>query len=128
MTRLTTLDIPGQSTLTVEASDPNTIKYSPEQVGYSVSYTYTYTGFGIDQPTPVKLQFQEGPFDVDGFNGLTPEATLLAVRDHLSGYQNTPLKCDAFKSVIDRLDDCLSILKGRNDSRAFYGTYGTEQP
>jgi len=120
---------PGYKTVTVQGIepeyDPNHLPDDPVNVAVS---TFVFSGLGDDGSQRVKLNIQTGEFAQAGFTGIPPEAVLLAMLEHYKGLQDSTLRCNEFRMVVDQLTDAISALKSRNDLRNYKGTYGTTNP
>lgn len=95
-------------------------------------------GFSIEHQNPVTpreesghctvgyLHFQEGPRNEVGSSpGLTTAAVLVALIDHLAGFQKGPYPSRETALVITKLEEALHWTRARADARAARGVLGT---
>lgn len=72
------------------------------------------------------LQFQRGPFDMEGSTpGTLGAAVLAALIDHCQGFQAGPLATRENALVITKLQEALFWMRERADDRARRGVLGT---
>lgn len=75
-----------------------------------------------------KVQFQEGPRNVEGSIAGVTEAALLAVLiDRLRSFQAGPYACRENAIQLTKLEEVLHWTKARADARAKRGVLGTYQ-
>ena len=84
----------------------------------------------VDAPGSVRevglLQFQLGPRGVEGSTpGLTVNAVLAVLIDHLQGFQSGEYKCRENALVITKLEEAMHWVRHRADARAKRGVLGT---
>lgn len=72
-----------------------------------------------------KIDFQEGPINEVGVNGVTNEDLIACVIARLEGFQNSPFKSDDNQRAIVSLEDALSALGNRTRARLERGVEGT---
>lgn len=120
---------PGYKTVKVEGVEPEfDSQFLPDDPINTAVSTFVFSGIGQDEAQRVKLNVQTTEFAQTGFNGVPPESVLLAMLEHYKGLQESNLRCNEFAMVVCQLTDIISVLKGRNDLRAYKGTYGTTNP
>jgi len=73
----------------------------------------------------VDLNFQNGPVQDNGVNGITNEA-LLAVLIHRTKYLDDKFGCDENKRAIQHMEDALVNLEARTARRIARGVEGQE--
>lgn len=116
-------------TVTVDSEDPipGTDPEPNSPVNVAPSH-FIFGGLGKDGTETADLRLQIGEFAEGGFNGIPPEALLLALLKHYEGLQESTVACAEYRMVVNMLSDAVGSLKGRNDLRQWYGKYGTIQP
>lgn len=105
--------------------DPDLSDKDPVNV---VPSTFIFDRLGPTGDDTAKLTLQSGEFLNSGFDGIPPEAVLLALRAHFEGLQSSDLACNEFRMAFESLDDIVEMLKTRNERRDYYKTYGTVKP
>ena len=120
---------PGYKTVKVEGVEPDfDPAFLPDDPVNTAVSTFVFSGIGQDETQRVKLNIQTGEFAQVGFSAVPTESVLLAMLEHYKGLQESTLRCNEFAMVVNQLTDIISVLKGRNDLRAYKGTYGTTNP
>jgi len=71
------------------------------------------------------VEFQRGPVQEVGVNGVTNEALLAIVADRLCGFQAGPYPCEENALALHHVDMALSSLHRRTLARASQGVEGT---
>jgi hypothetical protein len=74
------------------------------------------------------IQFQNGPINEGGPNGVTNEALLAVVVDRLEGFQAGPFKCKENEDALAMIKGGLTCLLKRTQRRLAAGTEGTHKP
>ncbi len=75
----------------------------------------------------VLLDFQNGPIEEVGINGITNEALLAIILDRLEGFQKGPFACDENQIAVIHIQSALEALKERTADRIKRGVEGTHQ-
>lgn len=70
------------------------------------------------------IHFQEGPLGTTPPNGLSSEAVLVVLIDHLQGFQNGPYACRENACAITHLQEALHWLQHRQYERLRRGVQG----
>lgn len=103
-----------------------TVLDEPGQGGANHLYEVTgYTGQGGRQSTLV--EFQNGPINEVGVNGLTQEVLLAIVADRLRSFQSGPFTCRENSLALDRVEEALHWLQQRTIARMRRGVEGTNR-
>jgi len=71
-----------------------------------------------------EINFQNGPLNVNGANGITDEALLAIVIDRMEGFQGGPLKCEENADALLHLRRALEELQARTVTRMEQGVEG----
>jgi hypothetical protein len=95
---------------------------------YCAPHHFLFKELGWDRTEQAELKIHAGEFRDGGYNGIPPEAVLLAMREYFKGMQLADMNCREYKTVAGLLDDCVQSLKGVNERRNYYGVYGTTLP
>lgn len=72
-----------------------------------------------------EIEFQNGPINEAGVNGITDEALLAVVIDRMKGFETGPYTCSENRLVIKHLEAALQGLKERSREREARGVEGT---
>lgn len=83
---------------------------------------------GIDADvymTPI--QFQNGPLQIDGPNGVSNEALLAIVEDRLLGFQSGQYACRENAIALTKIQEAMMWLQKRTRDRVARGVEGTDQ-
>lgn len=75
----------------------------------------------------VHFQFQNGPINVAGPNGISNEALLAIVRDRLEGFQSGMFACDDNAKALAAVDEAITWLHKRTKERTERGVEGTNE-
>lgn len=85
----------------------------------------------VEQPTPrtyvtqgVRIEFQDGPINEAGINGVTQEALLAIVIDRLRSFQAGPFSCRANAIALTKCEEALMWLHLRTKDRMLRGVEG----
>lgn len=127
MSQYTDLYSPDYITATVDSEDPvpeTALEVMNSPVNVAPSH-FIFGGLGANGDETADLRLHIGEFQKGGFNGIPPEAVLLALAKHYEGLQQSSIACPEYRMVVNLLNDCIGSLKGRNDMRQYYGKYGT---
>lgn len=84
----------------------------------------------LDNDREVKqtlIQFQNGPIQEFGFNGISNEALLAIVEDRLLGFQSGQFACRENAVALTKLQECMMWLQKRTRDRMARGVEGTNQ-
>lgn len=93
--------------------------------GSGASHDYT---FAIDRDTRARVQFQQGPRNVNGsIAGVTEAAILAMLIDRLEGFQAGPYSCQENDQQLAHLRAALALTKRRADARAARGVLGKNE-
>lgn len=76
----------------------------------------------------LQLQFQNGPLQETGPNGISNEALLAIVEDRLMCFQQGAFACVENAKALESVRDALVVLKARTLERTKRGVEGTMQP
>lgn len=109
--RIEVLDEPGQG----NACHEYAIRFNRETVG------------AIVVPTTVEVNFQNGPIQEVGVNGLSNEALLAIVEDRLIGFQSGQYACRENALALTKLQEAMMWLQKRTRDRIARGVEGTNQ-
>jgi len=74
------------------------------------------------------VEFQQGPLNEVGANGITNEALLAIVLDRMRGFQNGPYKNRENALVITKLEEAMHWLHHRTRDRLARGVEGVNKP
>jgi hypothetical protein len=86
---------------------------------------YVYVIAGSDDGDVTTIQFQKGPIEEAGVNGVTHEALIAIVVDRLRGFQNGAFACRENALAITKLEEAMHWLHARTLSRMRRGVEGT---
>lgn len=73
------------------------------------------------------IQFQDGPINEVGINGVTNEALIAIVIDRLRGFQSSPFACRENALMLTKLEEGLMWSHKRTLGRMARGVEGTHQ-
>lgn len=92
-------------------------------------YSFSYQSPGGESAVEIGyLQFQKGPRNVEGSTpGLTANAVLAALVDHLRRFQAGPYASRQTACAITKLEEAMHWIRDRADERARRGVLGTYQ-
>lgn len=71
------------------------------------------------------IEFQNGPIQEVGVNGISNEALLAVVRDRLEGFQSGPYRCDTNEQALVAVVAAMEALHSRTKERVNRGVEGT---
>jgi hypothetical protein len=90
---------------------------------YDIAHVHECNVDGRDKL--VRLQFQDGPVQENGVNGITNEA-LIAVLLHRINVLNQKFFCKENERALVHLEDALNALEARTARRVLRGVEGTD--
>lgn len=73
------------------------------------------------------IEFQNGPIQEAGINGISNEALLAVIEDRLIGFQSGPFACRENAVALTKLQEALMWLQKRTRDRMARGVEGTNQ-
>lgn len=73
------------------------------------------------------IQFQNGPIQEAGVNGISNEALLAIVEDRLLGFQSGPYACRENALALTKIQEAMMWLQKRTRDRLARGVEGTNQ-
>lgn len=74
-----------------------------------------------------EIEFQKGPIQEFGVNGISNEVLLAIVEDRLTGFQSGPFACRENAVALTKLQECMMWLQKRTRDRVARGVEGTNQ-
>lgn len=119
---ITAHEVPGaESHITVTADERD-----PANGNASHNYTLQWQIEREGKPFEVTqlLQFQHGPINEVGVNGITNEILIAMVMDRLEGFQAGKFACDENAEALASLTHALSLLQLRTVNRVARGVEG----
>ena len=118
MKKITTHKVPGlNEAITITADD---------EVGCGgAHHQYTLSYLVEGQACTTFIDFQEGPIDAAGPNGVSNEALLAVVIDRLEGFQKGPFACVENEAALSHVQEALEYLKSRTLERMERGVEGS---
>jgi hypothetical protein len=75
----------------------------------------------------LNIQFQNGPIQETGVNGVTQEALLAICIDRLQSFQEGPFACRENALALTKLEEAVHWLNSRTQARVERGVEGTNQ-
>lgn len=75
----------------------------------------------------LRINFQNGPINEHGVNGVTQEALLAIVADRLECFQAGPFACNENQTALTHVRDAMAALQSRTRARMERGVEGTHQ-
>lgn len=106
--------------------DPNAkavIVQAEEELGPGGAPHY-YRVRCINMDGSTHINFQNGPINEVGPNGITMEALLAVVKDRLEHFQAGPYPCEENAYALDAVNDALAALHQRTAKRLVRGVEG----
>jgi hypothetical protein len=73
------------------------------------------------------IEFQSGPIEGNGVNGIQMEDLLAIVMDRLEGFQRGPYKCEQNELAHDAIHEAMDHLNNRTQKRIALGKEGTHE-
>lgn len=107
-----------------------TVLDEPGQGGACHAYSVTWDSRpdpATIRTTQCMIEFQNGPINEVGVNGVTQEALLAIVIDRLRGFQSGEFKCRENAIALTHCEDALLWLQKRTRDRMARGVEGTNQ-
>ena len=96
---------------------------------YDISMTSPPGGPGITaERSFVRIQFQNGPINEAGINGISNEALLAILIDRARGFQNGPFPCRENSIALTHLEEALMWYQKRTRDRQARGVEGYLKP
>ena len=96
---------------------------------YSHAEKFGSVTFTSDEGKRVgSLDFQDGPIQEHGVNGVTNEEVIIALAERLNGLNQAPFNCRENSLAITHLEEALHWLQARTTNRQVRGVEGTYQP
>jgi len=105
------------------ANDRLTITVVDEPSHGGANHVYEISGF--DDKTAARVEFQNGPINEAGVNGLTHEALIAIVIDRLRAFQGGKFACRENALALTKLEEALHWLLHRTRARMSRGVEGT---
>lgn len=115
--------MPRQLTDFTHAYEHITVQDEPGPGGANHHYTIGVEGSGTGLTT--QIQFQKGPIQEVGANGITNEALIAIVLDRLRGFQRGAYACRENAIAITKLEEAQLWQAKRTFDRAARGVEGT---
>ena len=84
-------------------------------------------GEPIAQPIYCEVQFQKGPIQENGVNGISNEALLAIVEHRLLGFQSGPFACQENAIALNYVQAAMMSLQKRTRDRMARGVEGTNE-
>ena len=96
---------------------------------YDISMTSPPGGPGITaERSFVRIQFQNGPINEAGINGISNEALLAILIDRARGFQSGPFSCRENSIALTHLEEALMWYQKRTRDRQARGVEGYLKP
>jgi len=86
-----------------------------------------HIGIPMIDPADCSINFQDGPIQEVGFNGLSNEALLAVVEDRLKGFQSGQYACHENAVALMHVQHAMQWLLSRTRERLQRGVEGTSQ-
>lgn len=84
-------------------------------------------GTEVGRPVCCDVEFQNGPIQEAGVNGISNEALLAIVEDRLAGFQSGQYACRENALALTKLQEAMMWLQKRTRDRVARGVEGTNQ-
>lgn len=108
------------------ANDVLTVAVKDEPGSGGANHMYEVSGYvGKSGANSVLIEFQNGPINEVGVNGLTHEALLAIVADRLRSFQKGPYACTANACALTHIEEAQHWLQQRTIERMRRGVEGT---
>jgi hypothetical protein len=91
----------------------------------ATNHSVNYPGSVLSNETSVNIEFQNGPINEKGVNGVTQEALLAIVADRLRSFQKGPYSCKANACALTHIEEAQHWLQQRTIERMRRGVEGT---
>lgn len=89
-------------------------------------HQYAITFDGPMAPITQCIDFQNGPIQEAGVNGISNEALLAIVEDRLLGFQSGPYSCRENAVALTKIQEAMMWLQKRTRDRVARGVEGTQ--
>lgn len=99
----------------------------PGPAGAHHNYTIKAERDDGDEMSLARIQFQNGPVDENGVNGITNESLLAIVIDRLQGFQSGPYACQENEEALAATEAALEKLMDRTRDRLNRGVEGKNE-
>lgn len=107
------------------ANDRLTITVTDEPGAGGANHVYQVEG--LDDGSVLLCEFQNGPINEAGVNGVTHEVMLAIVADRLRSFQSGPFSCKANACALTHIEEAMHWLQQRTLERMRRGVEGTNQ-
>lgn len=110
------------------ANDKLTVAVMDEPGSGGACHVYEITGYmpaGNPFPGITRIEFQNGPINEAGVNGLTHEALLAILIDRMEGFQAGPYSSPDNQEALDAMRTAQTALQRRTKARMARGVEGT---
>ncbi len=104
------------------ANDKLSITVLDEPGAGGANHVYEIAGY---EGGPTVINFQNGPINEAGVNGLTQEALLAVVIDRLRSFQAGPFSCRENALALTKVEEAQQWLQARTLARMRRGVEGT---
>lgn len=94
---------------------------------YQISYNLNPSAPEAGGNNMCRVEFQNGPVQEAGVNGITQEALLAIIEDRLIGFQSGDFACRENAIALTKIQEAMLWLKKRTNDRAARGVEGTHQ-
>ncbi len=94
---------------------------------YQIRRWVRNAGDSYDDVELCNIQFQNGPIQEFGVNGISGEALLAIVEDRLLGFQSGPFACRENAIALTKIQEAMMWLQKRTRDRMARGVEGTNQ-
>lgn len=84
-------------------------------------------GTAIARPVCIDIEFQNGPIQEAGVNGISNEALLAIVEDRLQGFQSGQYACRENAIALTKIQEAMMWLQKRTRDRMARGVEGTNE-
>ena len=102
-----------------------TVRDEPGAGGANHAYVADWNGIEFDPTKECVINFQNGPIEEKGVNGVTQEVLLAIVIDRLRSFQSGPFSCRENAIALTKCEEALMWLKERTRKRQARGVEGT---
>lgn len=111
------------------ANDKLTIDVADEPGSGGANHLYLVTGYASKHGNggATLIEFQDGPINEVGVNGLTHEVLLAIVADRLRSFQAGPYACKANACALTHIEEAQHWLQQRTIERMRRGVEGTHK-
>lgn len=84
-------------------------------------------GTEVARSVCIDIEFQNGPIQEAGVNGISQEALLAIVEDRLQGFQSGPYACRENAIALTKIQEAMMWLQKRTRDRMARGVEGTNE-